>query len=88
MKSIYLLNNKEVFKFAEMDSEKLAQSLGLANSPQISFVQKKKIEYSTQVKEVGANGEGTEGPRLSKLQKLRLKIKNKKEGKKVEEVKE
>jgi hypothetical protein len=38
--------------------------------------------------EGATNADGTEVPRLSKLQKLRLKIKNKKDGKKKEDVKE
>ncbi len=35
IKSVYLMKDKEVFKFAELDTDKLASSLGLANAPQI-----------------------------------------------------
>ena len=31
------MKDKEVFKFKEIDTEKLAESLGLATSPQIDF---------------------------------------------------
>ena len=33
IKSIYLMKDKEVFKFSELDHEKLAASLGLGTSP-------------------------------------------------------
>ena len=34
------MKDKETFKFNELDCEKLAYSLGLANAPQIGFIQK------------------------------------------------
>ena len=37
LKCIHLMKDKEVFKFTEINSEKLAESLGLATSPQIDF---------------------------------------------------
>lgn len=38
IKSIYLMKDKEVFKFRELDCEKLAYSLGLATAPQIAIM--------------------------------------------------
>lgn len=35
IKSIYLMKDKEVFKFSELKTDKLALSLGLATAPQI-----------------------------------------------------
>jgi hypothetical protein len=33
LKCIYLMKDKEVFQFKQVDAEKLAESLGLATSP-------------------------------------------------------
>lgn len=37
LRCVYLMKDKEVFKFKEIDAEKLATSLGLANVPEINF---------------------------------------------------
>ena len=37
LKCIHLMKDKEVFKLKEIDTEKLAESLGLATSPAINF---------------------------------------------------
>jgi ATP-dependent RNA helicase DDX10/DBP4 len=47
IKSIYLMKDKEVFRFNELPTDKLAFSLGLANAPQIGFV--KKVAATTEV---------------------------------------
>lgn len=38
IKSVYLMRDKEVFKFKELDVEKLALSLGLASAPVVQFL--------------------------------------------------
>lgn len=38
------MKDKEIFKFKELDIEKLAYSLGLANAPQIGFIQKNDVK--------------------------------------------
>lgn len=38
IKSIYLMKDKEVFKFKELDTQKLAESLGLATAPKINYI--------------------------------------------------
>ena len=37
LKCVHLMKDKEVFKLKEVDTEKLAESLGLATSPEINF---------------------------------------------------
>jgi len=37
LKCIHLMKDKEVFKLKEIDTEKLAESLGLAIAPEINF---------------------------------------------------
>ena len=76
IKSIYLMKDKEVFPFDQLDCEKLASSLGLANAPQIGFAKKPDKEAVRQQPEE----EG--GKKVSRLQRLREKIKEKKELKK------
>jgi ATP-dependent RNA helicase DDX10/DBP4 len=44
IKSIYLMRDKEVFRFPELNCEKLAYSLGLANAPQIGYIQKNQVK--------------------------------------------
>jgi ATP-dependent RNA helicase DDX10/DBP4 len=44
IKSIYLMRDKEVFKFKELNTDKLALSLGLATAPQIGFVKKSELK--------------------------------------------
>ena len=83
IKSIYLMKDKEVFKFKQLDCDKLAQSFGLANSPQINFVSKDQLKNAERKP---ANGEDNaqDSTKLSRLQRLRLKIKEKKEQKKLD----
>lgn len=86
IKSIYLMKDKEVFKFKELDCEKLAYSLGLANAPQIGFIQKnnqKNVQRQYNDDGTPADIDGEEDQvkekKLSRLQVLRQKIKEKKE---------
>jgi ATP-dependent RNA helicase DDX10/DBP4 len=37
LKCVWMMKDKDVFKLNEIDKDKLAESLGLANSPQIDF---------------------------------------------------
>ena len=39
LKCVHLMKDKEVFKFKEVDAQKLAESLGLATTPEINFGQ-------------------------------------------------
>lgn len=45
------MKDKEVFKFDQLDCEKLAYSLGLANAPQIGFIQKNNAKNSQREKD-------------------------------------
>ena len=75
------MKDKEVFKFSELDHEKLAASLGLGTSPQIKFLTKsEKVIGSLQPKSDDAQEKFE--PKLTRLQKLKLKIKSKKDQKK------
>lgn len=47
------MKDKEVFKFKELDCEKLAFSLGLANAPQISIMQKAQDKNAQRAKDDG-----------------------------------
>lgn len=102
IKSIYLMKNKQVFKFEELDTEKLAYSLGLANAPQIGFISKSQVKNTQRENkdeddalmdvadgEGAMNVEGGAGAKkLSRLQVLRQKIREKKEAKKAELMKQ
>ena len=82
IKSVYLMKDKEVFKFAELDTDKLASSLGLANAPQI--MKKSQSNAKNASRQVDNDEQEEEAkPKLSRLQKLREKIKEKKEQKKL-----
>lgn len=78
------MKNKEVFKFQELDTEKLAYSLGLANAPQIGFITKSQAKNSQRENreedealmdvadgEGAMNVEGGAAKKLSRLQVLR-----------------
>lgn len=80
------MKDKEVFNFKALDCEKLAYSLGLANAPQIGFIQKSQIKNQSR----NANNDDDnlkpeqEEKKLNRLQRLKLKIKEKKEQKKMD----
>jgi ATP-dependent RNA helicase DDX10/DBP4 len=90
IKSIYLMKDKEVFQFNKLDCEKLATSLGLANAPQINFVKKSSDKNASRSKDLEENDEAKapsqeEGKKVSRLQRLKDKIKEKKELKRKQE---
>jgi len=37
LKSVYLMKDKEVFKFPSIDREKMAEAFGLAKAPELDF---------------------------------------------------
>lgn len=37
LKCVFIMKDKEVFKFKEIDTVKLSESLGLANAPTLNF---------------------------------------------------
>jgi hypothetical protein len=77
------MKDKEVFKFQELNTDKLALSLGLATAPQI--LKKSQSEVKNAQRSVGADGaDDVDKPKQSRLQKLREKIKEKKEQKKLQ----
>ena len=39
LKCVYLMKDKEVFKFQEIDTQKLSESMGLVTTPEIDFAQ-------------------------------------------------
>jgi ATP-dependent RNA helicase DDX10/DBP4 len=87
IKSIYLMKDKEVFNFKALNTDKLALSLGLATAPQILKKASRSDDKNAQrTKDGGANDNEEEEeeakPKQSRLQKLREKIKEKKELKK------
>jgi ATP-dependent RNA helicase DDX10/DBP4 len=53
IKSVYLMKDKEVFQFVKLDTDKLAQSLGLATAPQVNFVKKSVGKNAVRTKEDG-----------------------------------
>ena len=60
------MKDKEVFKFNELDVEKLAFSLGLGTTPIINFVKKNEKNAPRAIND-GEKAEEDKGPKLSKL---------------------
>jgi hypothetical protein len=84
------MKDKEVFQFDKLDCEKLATSLGLANAPQINFVKKSSDKNASRSKDLEDSDEAKapgqeEGKKVSRLQRLKDKIKEKKELKRKQE---
>ena len=78
MKFVFKAPNKEVFNVHKINAEAFAESLGLNNAPLVSFRKKSEDEKEDQ------DGEGETEPKkkMSKVEKIREKIKLKKELKK------
>lgn len=67
MRFVFKAANKKVFDVHKIDASALAQSLGLTNPPIINFKKREEDEE--------------EGPKLTKIEKLRMKSKMKREEK-------
>jgi len=76
------MKDKDVFRFQELNTDKLALSLGLATAPQI--LKKSQSEVKNAQRSVGDGADEVDKPKQSRLQKLREKIKEKKEQKKLQ----
>jgi ATP-dependent RNA helicase DDX10/DBP4 len=79
IKSVYLMRDKEVFRFSELSPDKLATSLGLATAPQIGFVRQHDEKNAQRADDEGDSQQ--KAPKVSRLQKLKEKIREKKEAK-------
>jgi len=70
------MKDKDVFKFHEIDTQKLAESMGLATSPQITFVKEGEVPIT--------NTMSRSEQRAARISQLREKAKARKEAKKQE----
>jgi len=52
IKSIYLMKDKTIFDVKKIDFEKLAESYGLANAPQVSFTTEDKLKKNVNYDEM------------------------------------
>ncbi len=82
IKSIFLLNDKEVFDIASINVEQLALSYGLVNIPELKIMKKSQndLKNKNRDEDIKPECEVTEenNKKMSKLQKLKEKIKQKK----------
>jgi len=79
LKCVYVMKDKEVFKFKEIDAQKLAESLGLANSPQINFAVNDEVQITNTMSRAET--------RTARIQQLRALAKSRKEAKAQEQQK-
>ena len=78
IKYVYKASNKNVFNIKNIDTAKLAESYGLQNAPVISVKNMNRNDDDDEEDKGDEGKEEDDGPKLTKIEKLRLKAKMKK----------